>query len=63
MPEAPLQDIGVVAIGRNEGKRLENCLNSLHGKVKAVVYVDSGSTDDSVKMASGMGVTVVELDM
>ena len=63
MPEVPLRDVGVVAIGRNEGKRLEYCLNSLYGKVEAVVYVDSGSSDDSVAMASGMGVSVVELDM
>ena len=34
---------GAVAIGRNEGKRLRQCLASLSGA--AVVYVDSGSTD------------------
>jgi GT2 family glycosyltransferase len=54
---------GVVAIGRNEGERLRQCLQSVIGKVAGVVYVDSGSTDGSVAMAQAMGVLVVELDM
>lgn len=53
---------GVVAIGRNEGARLKRCLESVRGAVDAVVYVDSGSTDDSVAMSRTMGVAVVELD-
>ena len=36
---------------------------SLVGQAAAVVYVDSGSTDGSVALARGLGVTVVELDM
>lgn len=55
--------IGLVAIGRNEGERLRRCLDSVVGKVSCVVYVDSGSTDDSVAMARNLGVEVVELDM
>lgn len=55
--------IGVVVIGRNEGGRLQRCLESLVTKAQKVVYVDSGSTDHSVAMARSMGVTVVELDM
>lgn len=55
--------IGVVTIGRNEGERLKRCLNSLVGKVSRMVYVDSGSTDDSVAFARSLGVEVVELDM
>jgi glycosyltransferase involved in cell wall biosynthesis len=54
--------IGVVAIGRNEGERLRRCLACVVGRVAAVVYVDSGSTDDSVGMAQSMGVEVIELD-
>jgi GT2 family glycosyltransferase len=54
---------GVVAIGRNEGERLRQCLQSVIGKVAGVVYVDSGSADGSVAMARAMGVLVVELDM
>ena len=55
--------IGVVVIGRNEGERLERCLASLVGTVDQVVYVDSGSTDGSVRMAQNLGVAVVALDM
>lgn len=54
---------GVVAIGRNEGERLRQCLQSIAGKVSGVVYVDSGSTDESVALARSMGVLVKELDM
>src|SRR5688500_1309656 len=57
------EKIGVVAIGRNEGERLRACLNSCVGKVAAVVYVDSGSTDGSIEMAKSMGVDVVPLDL
>jgi GT2 family glycosyltransferase len=55
--------MGAVVIGRNEGDRLVRCLRSLIGRVAHVVYVDSGSTDDSVKAASALGVEVVALDM
>ncbi len=54
--------IGLVAIGRNEGVRLERCLRSVVDQVVSVVYVDSGSTDNSVELASGLGAEVVELD-
>lgn len=60
---APLADVGLVAIGRNEGERLRNALTSAVGKVAALVYVDSGSTDGSVEMAKAMGANVVELDL
>jgi GT2 family glycosyltransferase len=55
---------GVVAIGRNEGERLRQCLRSLSlsGPAK-VVYVDFGSTDSSPQWARDQGVEVVELDM
>lgn len=54
--------VGIVAIGRNEGERLRACLRSLPPGCPAV-YVDSGSTDDSVAFARSLGVAVVELDM
>ncbi len=57
-----LNPIGLVAIGRNEGQRLHQCLLSVLGKVGCIVYVDSGSTDGSVEMARSLGVEVVELD-
>lgn len=56
-----LSKVGVVAIGRNEGERLERCLNSLQGL--PLVYVDSGSKDNSVAFARSVGAHCVELDM
>lgn len=58
-----LQRVGLVAIGRNEGERLRQCLDSVVGKVERIVYVDSGSTDGSVELARSRGVDVVELDL
>jgi GT2 family glycosyltransferase len=55
--------VGAVIIGRNEGDRLMRCLKSLTGQVAQLVYVDSGSTDDSVNAARSMGADVVALDM
>ena len=55
--------IGVVVIGRNEGERLRRCLESVAGVTDHVVYVDSGSTDNSVAMARNMGLGILELDM
>lgn len=54
---------GAVVIGRNEGERLRRCLESIVAQAQRVVYVDSGSTDDSVAMARTLGVTVVDLDL
>ena len=53
--------VGVVVIGRNEGERLNRCIESLRGV--AVVYVDSGSTDGSAHWARQAGVELVQLDM
>lgn len=61
-PPVPLERMGAVAIGRNEGERLVRCLRSLGSLVPRVVYVDSGSTDGSVEAAEKLGVTVVNLD-
>lgn len=55
--------VGAVAIGRNEGARLERCLRSLQGRVAPLVYVDSGSTDGSADLARALGALVVDLDM
>lgn len=55
--------VGAVVIGRNEGERLIRCLCSLVGRVEHVVYVDSGSTDDSVQAAKSLGVSTVTLDL
>lgn len=58
-----MKRVGLVAIGRNEGDRLRQCLLSVMGKVAHVVYVDSGSTDGSIELARSLLVDVVELDL
>ena len=55
------RDIGFVAIGRNEGARLERCLSSLKGQSDRVCYVDSGSVDGSIAIAERLGVLVEPL--
>lgn len=54
---------GAVVIGRNEGPRLEACLRSLAGQIFCTVYVDSGSTDNSLEIARALEAEIVELDL
>lgn len=58
-----MQDVAIIAIGRNEGDRLRRGLASVAGHTGPVIYVDSGSTDDSLKIAREAGAQIVELDM
>lgn len=53
--------VGFVAIGRNEGARFKRCLESLLRAGDRVVYVDSGSTDDSVSFARNKSAHTVDL--
>lgn len=55
--------IAAVLIGRNEGERLVRCLASAQRSGVEIVYVDSGSTDDSLARARGAGAEVVKLDL
>ncbi|MEQ8936754.1 MAG: glycosyltransferase [Amphiplicatus sp.] len=55
--------MGFVAIGRNEGARLVACLASLAREGGPIVYVDSGSTDQSLQEAARIGAEIVSLDM
>ena len=57
-----MTNVGVVIIGRNEGVRLVRCLESI-GVGREIVYVDSGSSDDSVAAAKASKAQVVELDV
>ncbi|MEP1612823.1 MAG: glycosyltransferase family A protein [Roseobacter sp.] len=54
--------LAVVIIGRNEGDRLLRGLASVMAADR-VVYVDSGSTDDSQAAAEAAGAEVINLDM
>jgi len=55
-----MRDVGIVAIGRNEGERLARCLASAPAGIP-LVYVDSGSSDGSVERARERGAAVLEL--
>lgn len=55
-------NLGIVVIGRNEGDRLRLCLQSLRDQCCSIVYVDSGSSDDSTSVARLMNLEVVDLD-
>jgi GT2 family glycosyltransferase len=56
--------VGSVAIGRNEGERLIASLRSVIREVPPawVVYVDSGSIDQSLENARKLGVAAIELN-
>ena len=56
--------LAVVAIGRNEGQRVVELLLSIEASSAGspVIYVDSGSTDDSIHHAEIAGAVVVRLD-
>jgi len=55
--------VSAVVIGRNEGQRLISCLESLLGCVEHIIYVDSGSSDNSLQEAEKRGVICLSLDM
>lgn len=59
-------DVSVVVIGRNEGERLVRCLQSIrdadwNGLRHEVIYVDSNSTDLSVRNATAFGAKVLTI--
>jgi cellulose synthase/poly-beta-1,6-N-acetylglucosamine synthase-like glycosyltransferase len=57
--------LSVVIIGRNEGARLQRCLESVLAmqcdRDMEVIYVDSGSSDGSVALAESLGVKAISL--
>ena len=46
-------------ITRDEGDRIERCIRSIRDVVDEVLVVDSGSTDDTVDKAQGLGARVL----
>jgi len=55
--------VGIILIGRNEGDRLKNAIQSIPLPYRAnSVYVDSSSTDGSQELARRYGLEVIELD-
>ena len=49
-------------IVRDEAERLAACLRSVQGFVHEMVVVDTGSSDDTVAIAEGLGATVHRID-
>lgn len=64
-PDHLTHSVGFVVIGRNEGERLKAGLRAIQLLCPSspVVYVDSGSSDDSVVFARSIDMQVVELDL
>lgn len=54
--------VGIVVIGRNEGQRLLLSLQSMQKSKCPLVYVDSGSSDNSITIAKPLADDVLELD-
>jgi GT2 family glycosyltransferase len=54
--------VGIVVVGRNEGKRLEGCIASATRQGCPMVYVDSGSSDGSATWVRATGIPTWELD-
>ena len=57
-----LNNIGIVIIGRNEGRRIEKCVRSVLDSGAAFIYVDSNSSDNSVEIVKRTGANILELD-
>jgi len=60
MPELPA--LSGVVITRNEGDRIGRCLASLLPICREVIVLDSGSSDDTVAIARGLGARVEHQD-
>lgn len=55
-------NIGIVVIGRNEGQRLMLSLQSMQSSNCPIIYVDSGSSDNSVEIAKPLVDRVLQLN-
>jgi len=51
-------DVAVVVLARDEAANLPQCLDSVRGWTREVFVVDSGSTDDTVAIATAAGAQV-----
>lgn len=61
-----MSSIAVITIGRNEGDRLLNSLGSIKKvlpETSPLIYVDSGSIDNSKENAEKLGAIVLDLDL
>lgn len=57
-----MQNLSAVIITKNEADRIGRCIQSLEGLASDVVVVDSGSSDDTIKIAKELGARVIETE-
>jgi len=60
MPELPA--LSGVVISKNEGDRIARCIASMRPVCREVIVLDSGSSDDTVAIASSLGARVEHQD-
>lgn len=51
-------DITAIILTKNEEKNIDNCIRSISDFVQRILVVDSGSTDDTCKLAKELGAEV-----
>ena len=56
------QKISAFIITKNEEQRIAKAINSIKDIVEEIIVVDSGSTDDTVNIATKLGAKVVHND-
>lgn len=54
--------ISACTIAKNEAKNIARCINSYKGFVDEIIVVDTGSTDDTVRIAEECGATVLHFE-
>ncbi|ADU28040.1 glycosyltransferase [Ethanoligenens harbinense] len=54
--------ISACTIAKNEAKNIARCINSYKEFVDEIIVVDTGSTDDTVRIAEECGATVLHFD-
>ena len=57
-----MYELSVIIITKNESSNIRDCLDSLAGVASEVIVLDSGSIDDTCKIASECGAKVVRRD-
>ena len=62
MDDHPSTLLSCCIIARNEADRIADCIRAVAGLVDEVVVIDSGSSDDTVAVAAGLGARVIHHD-
>lgn len=55
-----MADITAIILTKNEQKNIEECITAIKDFAKRIVVVDSGSDDETVEIARGLGVDVYD---